>query len=82
MRVRLDSGAVVVGRNVFPAAIKVSARHAVFRKVGPETWLQSFGRNGTYRWNGSSWIRLPDGKPILVQKGDMLRFADLELLVS
>jgi hypothetical protein len=82
VRVRLDSGAVVVGRNVFPAAIKVSARHVVFRKVGPHTWLESLGRNGSYRWNGSDWIRLPDGKPILVQKGDRLRFADLELLVS
>ena len=82
VRVGLDSGAVPVGRNVFPGAVKVSARHAVFRRIGPETWLQSFGRNGTYRWSGSNWIRLPDGKPILVQKGDRLRFADLEVAVS
>jgi len=55
--------------------------HAVFRRIGPQTWMESVGRNGTWRWSGSQWIRLPDKKPVLVQKNDQLKFADLEVTV-
>jgi len=79
VRVPLDSGAVVVGRDLFRGAVKVSSLHAVFRRIGPDTWIQPHGRNGTYRWNGSGWTKLAEGKSYLVQRGDRLRFADLEV---
>jgi len=74
----LSNGATVIGRAELGGSMKVSARHAIFRRVGPETWLESTGSNGTYRWNGSGWSKLPDRKPLLVQHGDRLRLGDVE----
>ena len=78
----LKNGSTIVGRTQLSGSMKVSARHAVFRRIGPETWIESTGSNGTYRWNGSGWIRLPDRKPMLVQKGDRLRLGDVEIQMS
>lgn len=80
--INLTSGSTVIGRMELGGSPKVSARHAVFRRVGPETWLESTGSNGTYRWNGSGWIRLPDRKPLLVKAGDRLRLGDVEVNVN
>lgn len=74
----LAKGATAVGRAELGGSMKVSLRHAVFRRVGPETWIESSGSNGTYRWNGSGWTRLPDRKPLLVQGGDRLKLGDVE----
>ena len=74
----LNKGAVEVGRVNLKGSNKVSSRHAVFRRIGSEIWIESLGTNGTYRWAGSGWVRLPDRKMVLVKKGDRLRFADLE----
>ena len=76
--VRIASGAVPLGRKYLAASQHVSENHAVLRRVGPETWIESYGRNGTFRWNGHTWARLPDAKPILLSAGDRLRFADVE----
>lgn len=75
----LAQGATVIGRADLGGSMKVSARHAVFRRVGPETWLESTGSNGTYRWSGSGWVRLPDRKALLVQPGDRLRLGDIKV---
>lgn len=80
--IQLSNGATVVGRGDLGGSKKASARHAVFRRVGPETWIESHGSNGSYRWNGAGWARLPDKKPVLVQSGDRLRLADVEVSVS
>ena len=77
-RIILDKGVMVIGRNTIGDSMKLSARHAVLRRIGPETWIECLGRNGTFRWNGATWVRLPEGKPLLVQAGDRLRFADVE----
>ena len=74
-----DSAAVVIGRTQLPSP-KVSALHAVVRKLGQETRLQSHGRNGTYRWNGNQWKRL-EAEAIL-QSHDRLRLADVEGIVE
>lgn len=79
--ISLDRGAIPTGRNDLGGSKKVSARHAVFRRIGPETWLESLGSNDTYRWSGSQWLRLPDNKSVLVQSNDRLRFADVEAQV-
>jgi hypothetical protein len=77
--VSLDLGATVVGRVELGGSLKVSARHAVFRRIGPETWIESCGSNGVYRWSGSGWSKLSDNKPVLVQSGDRMRLADVEV---
>jgi pSer/pThr/pTyr-binding forkhead associated (FHA) protein len=59
--------------------MKASGRHAIFRRIGPETWIESQGSNGTYRWTGSGWARLPDRKRLLVQSGDRLRLGDVDV---
>ena len=79
---RLTNGATVVGRSELGGSQKVSVRHAIFRRVGPETWIESKGSNGTYRWNGASWTKMPENKPRLVQAGDRLRFGDVEAQLS
>jgi len=77
----VQGGAEVVGRTQLGSP-KVSAQHSVLRRVGPETWLESRGRNGTYRWTGTEWKRAPDGSRILIRPGDRLRFADVEAHVE
>ena len=78
----LDKGAVLVGRDILGGSPKVSSRHAVFRRIGPETWIESVGRNGIYRKAGSKWIKLPDNHPILIQKGDVLQIGDVQTMVA
>lgn len=51
-RIRLDAAAVVVGRAQIHGSQKVSSLHAVFRRIGPETFIEPLGSNGTFRWNG------------------------------
>jgi len=80
--ISLTSGSTVIGRSELGGSQKVSVRHAVFRRVGPETWLESIGSNGTYRWSGSKWIRLPDRKSLLVQADDRLRLGDVEVQLN
>lgn len=77
--VPLDSGAVVIGRADFGGAQKVSARHVVFHKIGPDTWMTAVGSNPTFRFASRGWIRLPNDKNLLVQSGDKLRLADVEV---
>jgi len=69
-----DSAAMPIGRATLLSP-KVSAHHAVVRKMGPEVTVESFGRNGTYRWTGTSWEPFGSGP---IQGGDRLRFADIE----
>ena len=76
----LRESSVVVGRSNLNGSSQVSMRHAIFRRIGPQTWMESLGRNGTCRWAGTEWIRLPDRNPILVQKNDRFKFADLEVI--
>ena len=75
----LNSGAVAVGRPDLGGAHKVSARHAVFHKIGPETWMTAVGSNPTFRLAGGKWIQLTNNIKLLVQKGDKLRLADVEV---
>ena len=80
--ITLGNGSTPIGRAELGGSQKVSARHAVFRRVGPETWIESTGSNGSYRWNGSNWTRLPDRRSLLVQAGDRLRLGDVEVNVN
>lgn len=75
----LNSGAVAVGRPDLGGANKVSTRHAVFHKIGPDTWMTAVGSNPTFRLAGGKWIQLANNTKLLVQKGDKLCFADVEV---
>jgi len=80
--ISLECGSVSVGRNDLGGSMKVSVLHAVFRRVGPETWIESLGSNGTCRWTGTAWVRLPEKKPILVQEGDWLLLGDVQVQLN
>jgi len=77
--VACDSAALALGRSLLGSA-KVSGLHAVIRRYGQETRLEVHGRNGTYRWNDSQWMRLE--QTVILNPGDRLRFADVECLVE
>jgi DNA-binding helix-hairpin-helix protein with protein kinase domain len=81
-KLALTSGSVTIGRSDLDNSLKVSSRHAIVRRVGPEAWLESVGRNGSFRRAGSSWIKLPDGRAVLLQSGDRLLLGDQEVYVS
>jgi len=83
--IELDRPLTVIGREQLGGSPKVSARHAVIRRLsGGEMRLQDCSSNGTFRWNPSTqtWIRLP--KPTsdnpnthpLIIPGDYLCFGD------
>ena len=78
----LNSAAVAIGRPDLGGAHKVSARHAVFHKIGPDTWMTAVGSNPTFRLAGGKWIQLANNMKLLVQKGDQLRFADVEVKLA
>ncbi len=78
----LDRAAMPIGRETISGDPTVSARHAVFRRRGPLTYIETRGRNGTSRWNGKKWVRLPDGYSIAVRNGDKLRFGNSEVLLK
>jgi serine/threonine protein kinase len=69
------SAALDVGRS-FLNDDTVSVHHAIFRKLGPDTYIESVGRNGTYRNSGGVWIRIPDHHLFQIKKGDQLRLGN------
>jgi len=81
-RILLEKAVVPLGRAELGGAMTVSGHHAILRRIGPETWIESLGSNGTYRWTGREWFRLPEGKPILLSANDRLSFADQEVRVE
>ncbi len=81
-RVRIDRPALEVGRRQWESP-RVSARHAVLRRIGPETWIEPCGSNGTWRWlDGSGWEPVPQGERHLLEEHDRVRMADVELTVE
>lgn len=76
--VTCDSAALPIGRSLL-ASPKVSAQHAVVRRLGPETTIESFGRNGTYRFVAGRWVAVTNA---VLETGDRLRFADVEAQVQ
>jgi hypothetical protein len=78
----IDEASVRVGRAHLGGSPKVSGTHAVFRKIGPDLLVESFGRNGTWRMNGRGWVRLPDRTPVILSAGDHLRLGDSEVVIE
>jgi serine/threonine protein kinase len=75
----IEGAAVSIGRDSLDGNPTVSAQHAIFRRRGPVTYVEARGRNGTYRWDGKSWVKLPDRTLIAVKAGDRLRFGELDV---
>ena len=78
----LDKGDIVIGRFEVNGSAAVSVRHARFSHLGPDTYVESWGTNGTWRFDGENWIRLPANRSILLADGDRLRLADTEAIVT
>lgn len=78
-----ERGVTEIGRNKVMGLPQVSTTHAVVRRRGPEFWLESRGRNGTFRFaqDAGNWIRLPDGREVLLRPGDRLRIGPAEVRV-
>jgi serine/threonine protein kinase len=75
----LNQAAVAIGRENIGGDQTVSARHAIFRRRGSITYVESRGRNGTSRWDGTDWIQLQENSPIVVKDGDKLRLGSFEV---
>jgi len=75
----IQDAATCIGRSELTNSPMVSAQHAVFRRIGPETWIEPRGKNGTYLLNGSGWEKMEDGVLTLLEPGDRLRLADVEV---
>ena len=73
---------VDVGRDDLCGSPNVSRHHATVRRLGPAVLLESVGLNGTCRWNGSDWLKIPDDRPVLVRENEWLRFADVQVMVT
>lgn len=76
----LRQPSTLIGRALLPGP-DVSARHAVIRRIGPETYLTDRSTNGTFRRAGNQWVRLAPGVEHLIQPGDRLRFGSVEATV-
>jgi len=76
-------GVLVIRRSDMGGRPEVSSLHSIIRRVGPEFWLEDMGScNGTFRRTPDGrWLRLPPSKPVLIQPGDRLRFANVEASV-
>ncbi|MEQ8191348.1 MAG: hypothetical protein ABRQ39_25515 [Candidatus Eremiobacterota bacterium] len=82
IRIPVDSGRVLAGRDNLGGSLRVSSIHAVFRKEGFQTYVIPMGQNGTYSRVKNKFERLPDGVPVEVYDGDILRMADLTIRVQ
>jgi serine/threonine protein kinase len=72
----VDGGSVPMGRADLGSNKLISRRQAIFRRIGPETYVECCGVNPTQRKTPGGWIALPQNKPVLLRAGDRLRFAD------
>lgn len=79
--VPLTDGSLVIGRDHLGGA-HISARHAIFRRAGPNTFVESLGQNHTFRWAAGRWVQLPDQVAVLIEQGDRLRLADVEVAIA
>jgi DNA-binding helix-hairpin-helix protein with protein kinase domain len=75
-------GTTCIGRNDLGGSACVSGRHATVRQTAFGITLETFGRNGTYRWNCSEWEKIPDGCQVTVRENEWLRFADVQVMVT
>jgi serine/threonine protein kinase len=79
--IALSGASMVVGRSLL-GGTDVSSKHAVIRRIGPETFLTDRSSNGTYRFGAARWQRLEEGRAHLIEAGDRLRFGSLEVWVE
>lgn len=73
-----DGARISLGRNLLLSP-SVSADHAQIHRIGPLVRIESFGRNGSYRWTDGKWVPFQN---TFIEAGDRLRFADVEARVE
>ncbi len=75
-------GTTSIGRDDLGGSACVSSRHATVSQTAFGITLETFGRNGTYRWHGSDWKKIADGRPVVVRENEWLKFADVQVMVT
>lgn len=77
----LKDASLVIGRAELGGSPKVSQRHAIFRRIGPDTFFESIGRNGSWRGCPARWQPVENHVPLRIDAGDRIRLADVILQV-
>ena len=80
-QIRLVRSITYIGRIELDGRPTVSSKHAIFRRIGSELLMESYGRNGSYRKTALGWTRIPNGSPVRILKNERLKFADVEVEV-
>lgn len=78
----INSTEVVVGRADLGGSKVISRRHAYFRKLGPDVYVQNAGKLPMFRLNGHGLERLDDHVLTPIEHGQRLRVADVELVLE
>jgi len=75
----INDAEICLGRAELGGASNISRRHAYFRKLGPDIYVESVGKAGTYLLNGHGWERLGDYVPAPLEGGQSLRIGNVEV---
>jgi len=73
-----DGTGFSLGRQLLSSP-NVSALHANVHRIGPIVRIESFGRNGSYRYADGGWVAFQHA---IIEAGDRLRVADVEARVE
>ncbi|MEA1980785.1 MAG: protein kinase [candidate division Zixibacteria bacterium] len=73
--------AMLIGRDQIKGSNKISKYHISCKTIGPHVWIESIGKNSTFRWSGNNWIKLQNKKQFLLKKNDKLKLADTKVKV-
>jgi serine/threonine protein kinase len=80
-RIPIDSSHVAIGRDHLISKY-VSGEHAIFRKVGCETYMERRSDNDIKRFVNGEWKSLAKGLQVCICKGTRLKLADVEILIE
>lgn len=78
----IDRPTRIVGRGEWGSP-RISARHAVLRRIGPMSSIEPKGRNPTWQWHEErGWERMEQDTDHPLEEHDRIRLADVELTVT
>ena len=77
----LDRSQMTLGRNEFPDP-QVSRHHLKVRRMGPCLEVVSIGSNGTFLMRKGQWELLPEGQPMMLSPGDVIRMGGVKVCLA
>jgi len=75
----INSAEVAVGRAELGGSKTISRQHVIFHKLGPDVYVQSVGKAGTWRLNGHGWKLVENYVRVPLEDGQSLRMGDIEV---